>query len=46
MKRTRSRRRQPELGNEAPMVITPRAMADLARRTYRLLRGSSRRRKS
>jgi hypothetical protein len=33
----------PELGNEAPMVITPRAVADLSRRIVRALRRSRRR---
>jgi hypothetical protein len=37
------RRRRQELGNEAPMVISPRAVIDLVRRTIRLLRKSSRR---
>jgi hypothetical protein len=37
------RRRRQGIGNEAPMVISPRAVVDLVRRTIRLLRWTSRR---
>jgi hypothetical protein len=32
------RRQRQEVGNEAPMIITPRMVADLVRRTYRTIR--------
>jgi hypothetical protein len=41
----RTRRRRQEVGNEAPMVITPRMVADLVRRTADLVREKTRRRK-
>jgi hypothetical protein len=41
----RTKRRRREVGNEAPMVITPRMVADLVRRTADLVRSKRRRKR-
>jgi hypothetical protein len=42
--KTRRRQRQ-EVGNEAPMIITPRMVADLVRRTAKFVRSKRRRKR-